>query len=179
MVMISIAVGAVAAKFFGKKRTDADEDVQGDHPIVRAMFRAINTGEDNDLRELLHPDLRLYVNDYPVVDHVRDHGPMLVLEAFNDLRLNLPDIRWELYDELSGKDEGEQKIAIRFSSQSTLDGVEVDFSIAAFGIVRDEQLIEWRQVADLETFESHREAAHRPPIRTAEPDDAATGDGST
>lgn len=164
MVMISIAVGAIATKFFGKQRDDSHETVQGEHRIVRAMFRAINTGDHNDLRGCLHPELRVYLNDYPVTDPVRDHGPMLLLEAMHDLRLNLPDIRWELYDELAGKDEGDEKLAIRFSSKSTLGGEETDFSVAAFGIVKDDLLIEWRQVADLETFEAHRAAAHRPPI---------------
>lgn len=164
MVMITIAAGAVAKKFFGTGRKDSDQEVQGDHPIVRAMFQAINTGDDDALRDCLDPELRVYINDYPVTDHVRDHGPMLLLEAMNDLRLNLPDIRWELYDELSGKDDGAEKIAIRFASKSTLGGAETDFSVAGFGVVQDGSLIEWRQVADLETFEAHREAAHRPPI---------------
>ena len=164
MVMISIAVGAIAKKFFGKKRDDAEGDVQGDNAIVRAMFRAVNTGDDADLRERLHPELRVYVNDYPVTDAVRDHGPLLLVEAVSELRANLPDIRWELYDELAGKDEGKQKLAVRFSSMSTIDGDEVDFSVAGFGVVEDDKLIEWRQVADLATYEVHRAAAHRPPI---------------
>ena len=41
MVMISLAVGAVAAKVFGKERSDAGDDVQGDHPIVRAILLAM------------------------------------------------------------------------------------------------------------------------------------------
>ena len=164
MALISVAVGAIAAKFFGKERDDADEDAQGDHPIVRAMFLAVNTGEDGDLRELLHPEFRIYMNDYPVPDPVRDHGPMLMLEAIHDLRLNLPDIHWELYDELSGKDQGDEKISIRFSSKCTMDGAEVDFSVAGFGVVEDDKLIEWRQVGDLETYEAHRAAVVRPPL---------------
>jgi hypothetical protein len=40
MVMI-----AAAAKWFGSKRGDDDEDVQGDDPIVRAMFKAVNLGD--------------------------------------------------------------------------------------------------------------------------------------
>ena len=71
MVMISLAAGVIAKKFFGKQRSDADDDVQGDHPIVRAIFQAINTGEDADLRDRLHPELRVYLNDYPVTDAVR------------------------------------------------------------------------------------------------------------
>ena len=173
MALISVAVGAVAAKFFGKKRSDSDEEAQGDHPIVRAIFLAVNTGEDGDLRDLLHPELRLYMNDYPVPDPVRDHGPMLILEEINDLRLNLPDIHWELYDELSGKDQGDEKIAIRFSSKCTMDGAEIDFSVAGFGVVQDGKLIEWRQVADLETYEAHRAATVRPPLTpSADEDDS-------
>jgi len=164
MVMISIAAGALAKKLFGKQRSDVADGVQGDHPVVRAIFRAINVGDDDALRELLHPELRVYVNDYPVTDPVRDHGPMLMLEAFNDLRASLPDIRWELYDELAGEDEGDEKLAIRFSSKSTIDRQEVDFSVAGFGVLKDDKLIEWRQVADIETFEAHRAAAHRPPV---------------
>ena len=96
---------------------------------------------------------------------------MLMLEAINDLRLNLPDIHWELYDELSGKDQGDDKIAIQFSSRCTMDGAEVDFDIAAFGVVQDKKLIEWRQVADLETYEAHRAATVRPPLTPSADDD--------
>lgn len=70
----------------------------------------------------------------------------------------------KLFDELAGKDAGEQKLAIRYSSRSTIDGDDVELSVAGFGILEDDKLIEWRQIADLETFEAHRAAAHRPPI---------------
>ena len=173
MALISVAVGAIAARFFGKKRDDADEDAQGDHPIVRAMFLAVNTGEDGDLRDLLHPELRLYMNDYPVPDPVRDHGPMLMLEEINDLRLNLPDIHWELYDELSGKDQGDDKIAFRFCSTCMMDGEQVEFSVAAFGVVQDDKLIELRQVGDLEMYEAHRAATVRPPLTPSDEEDGS------
>ena len=163
MVMISLAVGAIATKFFGKKRHD-DEGGQGDHPVVRAMFLAVNTGEGGDLRKLLHPDLRVYLNDYPVLSPGFDHGPMLILDAIDDLRRTLPDVHWELYDELTGEDQGDEKIAIRFSSTYESSSETIAFSVAGFGLVRDDQLIEWRQVADLDTYETHRASAHRPPL---------------
>ena len=53
MVLISMAVGLVAKKFFGSRHRDADEDVQGDHPVVRAIFGAMNTGDFDGVSEPL------------------------------------------------------------------------------------------------------------------------------
>ena len=127
MVMIGLAVGAVA-KWFGSRRGDADDEVQGDDPIVRAMFKAVNLGEYDDFLDLVHDDCRIYVNSYEIArnDNNLDHGPELWADAFTDLR-DVEKMHWELYDELTGKDEGKQKISVRIVSTWTIDGIEEDY----------------------------------------------------
>jgi hypothetical protein len=74
------------------------------------------------------------------------------------MRQTYPDIHWELYDELTGKDEGKQKIAVRFVSKVTAGGKVDEWEVSGFGIVEDDKLSEWHQVADLETYNRRRAA---------------------
>lgn len=156
MVMIAAAVGA-AVKWFGSKRDDADDDVQGDDPIVRAMFKAVNEGDIDGLREYIADSCRFTVNS---IDIAREgnltSGFDLLADGIKDTHEALPDLRWELYDELTGEDEGKHKIAIRLVSSTTIDGTLEDFEVACFGIVEDEKLVEWHQVADLDTYNERR-----------------------
>lgn len=157
MVMIAAAIGLVAKKF-GEKREDADDDVQGDDPIVRALFKAINLGVADDLEELVDDACTVTMNSYEVTrnDGALDHGPALWKDAIDDIRRTYPDLHWELYDELGGKDEGKQKIAIRYVSSATVDGQKDEWEVSGFGIVEDGKLTEWHQVADLETYNTRR-----------------------
>ena len=157
MVMVAAAVGA-AVKWFGNKRDDSDDEVQGDDPIVRALFKAVNEGEIDDLKKLIDDTCTIWVNSEPLTrnDDDLDHGPDLWDDALSDLRTAHPDVHWELYDELTGKDEGKQKITIRFVSTMTVDGDKDEFEVACFGIVKDKKLTEWHQVADMDTYNRRR-----------------------
>mgnify|MGYP001812101108 FL=1 len=159
MVMIAAAIG-LAAKKFGSKRDDADDDVQGDDPIVRALFKAMNLGDTDDLMDLVHDDCTITMNSYEVTrnDGKLEKGPSLWADAIADARRTYPDIHWELYDELTGKDEGKQKIAIRFVSSVTVKGKADDWEVSGFGIVEEGTLSEWHQVSDLETYKRRRTA---------------------
>lgn len=157
MVMIAAAVG-LAAKWYGSSRKDAGDDVQGDDPIVRALFRAMNDGEHDDFLALVHDECRITLNSKEVErrDGGLDRGPALWADAFEDIRTSLPDLHWELYDELVGKDDGQQKIAIRLVSTITIDGETEHLEVGAFGIVKDKKLIEWHQVTDYDTYNRRR-----------------------
>ncbi|MGI9595465.1 MAG: nuclear transport factor 2 family protein [Acidimicrobiales bacterium] len=155
MVLISAAVGA-AVKWYGSRRDDDEDDVQGDDPVVRALLRAVNRGELDDLQELVHDDCRIYLNAYELTRGDLNRGPELWTDAINDLRSAFPDVRWKLYDELAGKDEGKHKIAVRFVSKTNIEGVVTEFPVAAFGVIEKKKLIEWHQVTDVETYNSFR-----------------------
>lgn len=157
MVMVAAAVGA-AVKWFGSKRRDADDHVQGDNPIVRAMFKAVNDGEIDDLKKLIDDNCTIWINSEQLSrnDGALTGGPDLWADALSEARTAHPDVHWELYDELTGKDEGKHKIAIRFVSKTTVDGVKDEFEVACVGIVENEKLIEWHQVADQETYDRRR-----------------------
>jgi hypothetical protein len=159
MVMIAAAIGA-AVKWYGSRHKKADGDAQGDDPIVRAMFRAINDGDVDGLKDHVADDCRIAINSIELAraEHLTN-GWELWADAINDIREAYPDIRWALYDELTGKDEGEHKIAIRFVSTVTVDDVVEEFEVAGFGVVDDKKLIEWHQVADLETYNRRRTAS--------------------
>ena len=164
MVMIAAGVGA-AVKWFGSKRGDDDDgadgsdgDAQGDDPIVRAMFKAVNEGDLDGLKEHIGDDCRIAVNSTDVArEEDLTNGWDLWADALNDLRDAFPGAHWELYDELTGKDEGKHKIAIRFVSTITVDGQQHDMEVGGFGIVEDEKLTEWHQVADMETYNLRRQ----------------------
>jgi hypothetical protein len=73
------------------------------------------------------------------------------------MRKASPDVRWELYDELTGKDEGKHKIAIRFVSTATIDGDKDELEVACWGVVEDDKLTEWHQTADQQSYDRRRE----------------------
>ena len=157
MVMIAAGIGA-AVKWFGSKRGDADDDVQGDDPIVRAMLKAVNEGDLDGFKEHIADDCRIAINSIDVArEENLTNGWDLWADGINDIRTAFPDVHWELYDELTGKDEGKHKIAIRFVSTVTVDGETHDFEVGGFGVVEDEKLTEWHQVADMETYNLRRQ----------------------
>jgi limonene-1,2-epoxide hydrolase len=156
--MVLIGIGAAAVKWFGSRRGDADDDVQGDDPIVRAMLKAVNEGDLDGFKEHIDDNCRVAINSSDVArEEELTSGWDLWADGINDIRAAFPDVHWELYDELTGKDEGKHKIAIRFVSTVTADGEAHDFEVAGFGIVDDKKLTEWHQVADLETYNLRRQ----------------------
>lgn len=160
MVMIAAAVGGLV-KWFGSRRSEGDDDAAGpgDDPIVRAMFKAINHGDLDDLEACVDPNCRIGINSLEISrnDGELDRGFDLWADAIDDTRAAFPDVHWELYDELSGKDDDKRKIAVRFVSTLTVDGEQYQLEVAGFGIVEDGKLTEWHQVADQETYDRRRQ----------------------
>ena len=163
MVLISIGVGAIAKRFFGKNRNDKDEDVQGDHPIARALFRAMNSDEFDDLEAVIDDDCEVYANGFRLSRGSVDHGPELITGSMRAFREELPDVRWKLYDELAGKDNKTDKLALRFVSRATIDGDDHQVEVAAFAILEDDKVTEWREVLDM-TLSNERRAASGLPL---------------
>ncbi|MEE9177984.1 MAG: nuclear transport factor 2 family protein [Acidimicrobiia bacterium] len=163
MVLITLAVG-VAAKFFGSRHRDADDDIQGDHPVVRAIFGAMNTGDFDGLEDLVDEECQNYANGNRLTIGTVDRGPDLVVGTLRAFLEALPDMRWELYDEVSEKKHRTEKVAIRFVSHATIDGEDRDIEVAVFAIVEDKKLFEWRLVVDMTLYNLHRAAVGLPPI---------------
>ena len=118
MVMVA-AVGA-AVKWFGNRRSDADDEVQGDDPIVRAMFKAVNEGSIDDFTKLVDDHCTIWVNSEQLARNGNTliEGPELWDDAFRDLRTAYPDVRWELYDELTGKTRASRRLPSGTSRRS-------------------------------------------------------------
>lgn len=157
--MVIIAAVAGAVKWYGSRRKgDEGATEPGDDPIVKALFKAANKGELDDILDLVDDDCRISVNSYELTRNgTLDRGPKLFADALADMRSASPDVHWELYDELSGKDEGEHKIAIRLVSTSTIDGVKDELEVACWGVVKDDKLTEWHQTANQESYDQRRE----------------------
>jgi hypothetical protein len=79
-------------------------------------------------------------------------------------RQQFPGIRWELYDELDGEDEGIDKLAFRFVLRATIDGEEHDVEVAVFANLEDDKVTVWREVLDMTLANERRAAAGLPPI---------------
>jgi ketosteroid isomerase-like protein len=164
MVLISMAIGVVAKKFFGSRHRDADEDVQGDHPVVRAIFGAMNTGDFDGFEDIVDEECRVYANGHRVESETVDRGPELLVGTMRAFREAFPDIRWELYDEVTEKAHKTEKVAIRFVSHATIEGEERQIEVAVFATVEDKKLFEWREVLDMTVANLHRTAAGLAPI---------------
>lgn len=163
-VLISIA-GGLAVKFFGKKRGDADEDAQGEHPVVRFLFKAMNSGEYEGAEEFLDPSFRAFAQGYPLGSGEVDSGPGLLVESIRYWREAVPDTRWELYDEISQKEpERTDGIAFRFVHSGTYGDEWQEFEGAAFAKVVDKKLTELRLVVDMTAFNRHRRATGLAPL---------------
>ena len=155
-VLIAI-VGGIAAKFFGSKRDAADEDAQGDHPAVRFLFQAANAGEFEGVEDIVDREFRAYAFGYPLGTRDVDRGPALLVDTLEYWREEIPDTRWELYDEVTQREpELTDGIAIRFVHTGTIDGVEREVEGAAFAKVVDKKLTELRYVLDMTVFNDHR-----------------------
>jgi len=157
--MVMIAAAGAAVKWFGSRRKgDGDATGQGDTAIVKALFKAANHGDFDDFLALVDDGCRISINSEELTrnDGKLDRGPKLFEDALGDMRAAAPDVRWELYDELSGKDDGDRKIAIRFVSSSTVDGATDELEVACWGLVKNDKLTEWHQTADQESYDRRR-----------------------
>lgn len=158
-----IAAAAFAIKKFGNKSDDADEDVQGKHPATRFLFRAANAGDYDDVEDAVGEDFQAYANGYAMLAAETDRGPALLVDLFDYWRQAIPDERWELYDEVSGKQEDKSElVSLRFVAGGTIDGTVHDIEIAAFIRVVDKKITEMRLVTDLTIFNEYRAAIGLP-----------------
>jgi len=158
--MVMVAAAGAAVKWFGSRRKgDEGATGQGDTKIVKALFKAANHGDFDDFLALVDDDCRVSINSEELTrnDGKLDRGPKLFEDALDDMRTASPDVRWDLYDELSGKDDGDHKIAIRFVSSSTVDGAKDELEVACWGVVKNDKLTEWHQTADQAAYDRRRE----------------------
>jgi len=158
-----IGAGLLIYKAFGHKSDDADEDAQGEHPVTRFMFQAMNSGDFEGAEEIAADDLRAFANGYPLLMEEAEQGPALLEAVFTNYRMALSDVRWELYDEAFQKQPDKSELlALRFVSVQTVDDQPREIEIAAFGRIEDKKLTEWRLVVDLTIFNELRVAAGLP-----------------
>ena len=160
-LLISAAI--LAIKKHGDKSDDADEDVQGKHPATRFLFRAANAGDFDDVEDTVDDDFQAYANGYAMLAEETDRGPKLLVDLFEYWRKAIPDKRWELYDEVSGKQEDKSElISFRFVATGTIAGAKHDIELAAFVRVIDKKMTEMRLVTDLTIFNEYRAAVGLP-----------------
>jgi ketosteroid isomerase-like protein len=158
-----IATAALIMKKFGSRSDDADEDVQGSHATTRALFQAADSGGYDDLDGLASEDFRAYANGYPMFAEEHDQGPELLVGIFDYLRKAVPNVRWELYGEVAGKQpDKSESVAIRFVARGTIEDAEHDIEIAAFVRIVGRQMAELRLVTDLTAFNVYRAAIGLP-----------------
>ena len=159
MVLVAIG-GVVAAKFFGKDRSDADDDVQGDNKLTRFLFDAANTGNFKDASKKVSEDFSAYVNGYQMGTDDVKKGPKLLTEVLHYYDEHVVDSFWQLYDEVDQVDRhGAGMIAIRFLSKGEFSGEKKQVEVAGFLTVADSKLSEFRIVTDLAVFNSMRKSA--------------------
>jgi hypothetical protein len=158
-----IGAGLLLYKKFGHKSDDADENAQGEHPVTRFIFNAMNTGDFEGVEDIVADDFKMFADGYPLLMDEADQGPALLKALFSNYRDALSDVRWELYDEAVQKQKDKSELlALRFVSSQTLDGKSHEIEIAAFARVTDKRLEEWRMVVDLTIFNELRSAAGLP-----------------
>lgn len=161
-----IGLTLLAAKVLGKKSDDADENAQGTHPVTRFVFKVANTGDFDDIDDMLDDEFRAYANGHPIVAVGAEHGPELMRAIFGAWREAAPDVRWELYDESAQKQKDKTEVvALRLVSTATIDGEVRETEIATFIRVKDSRMIETRLVTDLTDLNEQREAAGLPAFR--------------
>ena len=170
MVLVAIG-GVVAAKFFGKDRSDADDDIQGDNKLTRFLFDAANTGNYKDATTLVSADFSAYVNGYQMGPDDIKKGPKVLTEVLHYYDAHIGNSFWQLYDEVDQVDRhGAGMIAIRFlakgefSGKDKKDKEDKQVEMAGFLTVADSKLEELRIVTDLSAFNDMRTAAGLPAL---------------
>jgi hypothetical protein len=165
LALIPTLIAVTAAKFFGNKK---DEDSTfGDHPAVQFTFKALATGEFEDVDKMVAVDFSAYANGYPVVDSYGGNGPTQFAENIKYWRTVVPDLSVDIYDEVLQKDHDKtDAIAVRFVFTGTLTtpDVESEFEVegATFIKVVDHMLSEWRVVVDTGFLDQLRSAMGHP-----------------
>lgn len=165
LALIPTLIVVVGAKFFGQKK---DEDSAfGDHPAVQFTFKALTTGDLEDVDKMVAEDFSAYANGYSVVDSSDANGPAQFAENIEYWRKVVPDLSVDIYDEVSQKEPDKtDSIAVRFVFTGTLTTPEVEHEFevegATFIKVVDHMLSEWRVVVDTAFFDELRSAMGHP-----------------
>jgi hypothetical protein len=151
LALIPTLIAITAKKFFGKSK-DGDT-VFGDHPAVAFTFKALATGEFDDVDEMVAEDFTAYANGYMVVDPQDGNGSEAFVQNIEYWHKTVPDLSVTIYDEVSQKDADKtDSISVRFVFTGTLTAQDLDHEFeteaAAFIKVVDHKLTEWRVVVD-------------------------------
>ncbi len=163
--LIPTLIALTAKKFFGNKKDDAD--ALGDHPAVAYIFKALTTGETDDVAGMVADDFHAYANGYEILDPAGGSGAELFTQNIDNWRSTVPNLSVDLYDEVSQKEPDETDgIAVRYvvSGSLPIESGELPFAIeaAAFVKVVDHKIAEWRVVVDQTFFEELRAAMGLP-----------------
>jgi hypothetical protein len=163
--LIPTLIALTAKKFFGNKKDDAD--ALGDHPAVAYIFKALTTGETDDVDGMVADDFHAYANGYEILDPAGGSGAELFTQNIGHWRSAVPNLSVDLYDEMSQKEADKTDgIAVRYvvSGSLPVESGELPFAIeaAAFVKVVDHKIAEWRVVVDQTFFEELREAMGLP-----------------
>ena len=163
--LIPTLIAVTAKKFFGNKKDDPD--ALGDHPAVAYIFKALTTGEMDEVEDMVAADFHAYANGYEVVDPGGGDGPAQFRKNIEYWRSTVPNLSVDLYDEVSQKEPDKTDgIAVRYvvSGSFPVEDYELPFviEVAAFVKVVDHRITEWRVVVDQTFFEEVREAMGLP-----------------
>ena len=163
--LIPTLIAISAKKFFGSKKDDPD--ALGDHPAVAYIFKALTTGEMDDVEEMVAADFHAYANGYEVVDQDGGDGAAQFRENIEYWRSTVPNLTVDLYDEVSQKEPDKtDSVAVRYVISGSLpteeDGLPFTAEVAAFVKVVDHKITEWRVVVDQTFLEEVRAAMGLP-----------------
>ena len=160
--MISLIVAVSTNNVIG-----ADGDLPWRLPEDLRRFKALTTGEMDDVDDMVADDFHAYANGVEVVDSASGDGAAAFKQNIEYWRTTVPNLSVDLYEEVSQKDaHNTDSIAVRYVVSGTLpvDGSELPFVIeaAAFVKVVDHEITEWRVVVDETFFEELRAAMGLP-----------------
>jgi len=163
--LIPTLIAISVKKFFGDSKDDPD--ALGDHPAVAYIFKALTTGEMDEVEDMVAADFHAYANGYEVVDPGGGDGAAQFTKNIEYWRSTVPNLNVDLYDEVSQKEPDKTDgIAVRYviSGSFTVEDHELPFAVevAAFVKVVDHRITEWRVVVDQTFFEEVREAMGLP-----------------
>jgi hypothetical protein len=163
--LIPTLIAVTAKKFFGHK--EDPETALGDHPAVAYIFKALTTGEMDNVDEMIAEDFHAYANGFAVVDPAAGDGVAAFKQNIEYWRTTVPNLSVDLYEEVSQKDPDKtDSIAVRYVVSGALptEGTELPFVIEAATFVRvvDHEITEWRVVVDETFFEELRLAMGLP-----------------
>jgi hypothetical protein len=163
--LIPTLIAVTAKKFFGHKQDP--KGALGDHPAVAYIFKALTTGDMDDVDDMVADDFHAYANGVAVVDPATGDGVVAFKQNIEYWRTTVPNLSVDLYEEVSQKDPDKtDSIAVRYVVSGTLpvEGTELPFVIeaAAFVKVVDHEITEWRVVVDETFFEELRVAMGLP-----------------